>query len=387
MPYKLLFQPQSGASGDMLLAALLDLVGGERSFVRRFQSLGLDVKISIRESEEHHLRCKRVTVRTPAVSPIRRFADIRRFIQASPFSAEVKKRALHVFSAIFQAEAAVHHEQLKNVHLHELGADDSLVDILGFCYLWEKLEFCPIGFTTLVTGHGQIQTRHGRLPVPPPAVLKLIEGCRFQLGEVESELLTPTAAAILTRCGRQVAADEAFVPLRTGIGAGHRSWPGVPNILRAILCEERGPAAADEIWVLEFQVDDMSGELLAAFSQRVLASGALDVMMLPGLMKKGRPGYRVTVLCSEENRPQVVACIFAESTTIGLRLHRERRLVLERRQRKIRVASVPVRIKESYFQGRRVTRKPEMEDVWRLAENRGIPVKEAMQKIQESKDE
>lgn len=382
IPQSLIFQPASGASGDMILGALLDILGNEEEFVRRFEHLDLDVRIRVGNVTINHLNGKRVTVDVKSDSSLRQFSDIKRFLRSIPFSENVKKRALKIFENIFRAEAEVHGEILKDVHLHEVGADDSLVDIVGFCFLWEKLSFCPIFYTTLVTGKGQIRTRHGTFPVPPPAVLNLIRGKDFSLGEIESELLTPTGAAILVSHGTQLPPGHVIRPSRIGTGAGHRIFKESPNILRAILTETAEVPAGDQVWVLEFSVDDMTGEALAHFVETAMAAGALDIFIQSGLMKKGRIGHHVTILSPEERRDDLAALVFRESSSIGLRFHEESRLILQRREGSIRIQGMRVRLKISCLEGEPITIKPEFDDVAKFASAKKITLKQAMKKIE-----
>jgi uncharacterized protein (TIGR00299 family) protein len=382
MAQELLFQTTCGASGDMILAAMIDLLDCADEFKRRFETIGLPLTITVSAAEKNHLKCRQVSISAPAAAREATWSDIEAVIAASPFSLGVKDNARRIFARIFQAEADVHHSDLKNVHLHEIGADDSLADIIGFCWLWEKLDCCPLYFTTLVTGRGTVQTRHGLLPVPPPAVLNLIRGFEFCQGEVDSELLTPTAAAILTACGRQADGRHVLKALRTGCGGGRKTFDRVPNLLRVVLGERPARDMTDRIWVLEFNLDDSSGELMAAASERIFQAGAVDIFIGTGLMKKGRPGCHWTVLCGEPEREQVVAAIFRESTAIGLRQRLEERVILQRETRTVQVGASGLRVKICTWQGRPVNIKPEFDDVCRLAEERRIPVKEAMHLVQ-----
>jgi uncharacterized protein (TIGR00299 family) protein len=382
MAQELLFQTNCGASGDMILAAMIDLldVGGE--FKQTFENIGLAVTVTVAATVKNHLKCNKITIVSQAVSRPATFSDIETFIAATPFSPRIKANASRIFTNIFKAEAEVHGEELKNVHLHEIGADDSLIDILGFCWLWERLDFCPLFFTTLITGRGNIQTRHGLLPVPPPAVLTLIKGLEFRSGDIEDELLTPTAAAILTSCGRQLDSRHTVKALKIGNGGGHKTFAQVPNILRAILSEKESLAANDRIWVLEFNLDDSSGEMVAAAGEKITQAGAVDIFITSGLMKKGRPGFLLTILCAEAEREKVIAAIFRESTAIGLRQRLEERVILQRETRTIQVSGSNMRIKISSWQNRLMNIKPEFADVCLLADNKHIPVKEAMLLVQ-----
>jgi uncharacterized protein (TIGR00299 family) protein len=379
MARELLFQTLCGASGDMILAAMIDLLDAGTEFKKAFENIGLAVTVTVEDLEKNHLRCKQVTVAAPEARHGTTWPEIEAFIAASPFSPEVKERAAKVFKAIFAAEAAVHGDELKNVHLHELGADDSLVDILGFCWLWEKLEFCPIYFTVLVTGRGSIRTRHGVLPVPPPAVLRLVEGFSCRSGDIEEELLTPTGAAILTVFGRQADADRTARPLKTGCGCGRKTFASTPNLLCVTMEERDDVAPGDRVWVLETNLDDMSPELLALAAEKIVAAGALDIFIASGLMKKGRPGFQLTVMCHPRDREKVIAAIFSESTAIGLRQRLEERVILEREAKVIQVAGHELRVKVCSWQKRTMNSKPEFADVRRLAEDLGIPIKQAMQ--------
>lgn len=378
MGRELLFQTESGASGDMILAALIDLLDAGAEFKTMFESIGLDVAISVADTEKDHLRCKQVTIEAPPAAHAVTWTEIEAFIAKVPLSPRVRHDAGLIFRTLFEAESAVHGQELKNVHLHEVGADDSLVDILGFCWLWEQLEHCPIVFTTLVTGFGSVRTRHGQLPVPPPAVLHMVQGLVCRSGDIEDERLTPTAAAILTTFGRQAASRGSARPLRAGYGCGHKSFAGAPNLLRAILEEKEDARSGDGVWVLESFLDDISPELLAHACDRIVHAGALDVFIAPGLMKKGRPGFQLTVLCPDEAQDKVIAAVFAESTAIGLRRRFCERVVLERETRSLRVAGREVRLKSALRKGRAVNVKPEFDDVCRLAAELGISTKEAM---------
>jgi uncharacterized protein (TIGR00299 family) protein len=299
-------------------------------------------------------------------------------ITATPFAPRIKTNARAIFSVIFEAEAAVHGSELKHVHLHEVGAADSLVDILGFCFLWEKLDCCPVYFTTLVTGHGNIQTQHGLLPVPPPAVLRLVRGFLCRSGGIEGELLTPTGAAVLTAFGRQAGADRTSRPLKTGCGCGHRTFEAIPNLLRVVLEERDGAKANDRIWALECNVDDMEPEWLAAAADQIMSCGAVDIFIASGLMKKGRLGFNITVLCAENDREKVIDAIFRESTAIGLRQRLEDRVILERQTQVLLVQGREIRMKVSSRQERVLNVKPEFADVRRLADDLNITVKQAV---------
>lgn len=378
MARELLFQTECGASGDMILAAMIDLLDAGGEFKKTFESLGLGVSVSVEDTEKNHLRCKKVAVTAPAAVKAVTWSDIDAVIAASPFSQRIRANARKVFTAIFEAEAAVHGSELKNVHLHEIGAADSLVDILGFCYLWDKLDCCPVYFTTLVTGQGSVSTSHGLLPVPPPAVQRLVQGFSCRSGGIDDELLTPTGAAILTTFGRQRGAGRTASPLKTGYGCGHKTFAAVPNLLRVVLEDSGAPVVDDRVWVLECWLDDLSSEMLAQAAEKIVQAGALDIFIATGLMRKGRLGFQLTALCAAADQEKVVAAIFSESTAIGLRQRLEDRVVLRRETQTLLVRGYEVRVKVSSWQDRLQNAKPEFADVRRLADELNIPVKQAM---------
>ena len=299
MARELLFQTECGASGDMILAALIDLLDAGDEFKKTFENIGLDVTVTVADVEKNHLRCKQVTVAAPAAGHGDDLERDRGLHRRLPFFRRGQGQRARIFQAIFAAEAAVHGDELKDVHLHEVGADDSLVDILGFCWLWEKLDCCPIYFTTLVTGTGSVRTRHGVLPVPPPAVLRLVQGFACRSGDIEDELLTPTGAAILTTFGT----PGRRRPGRPAPENRLRLRPQDLRLRRPTCCassleERRGtrpPTTASGCWKPTSTTSAPS--CWPTPRKRSSQAGALDVFIASGLMKKGRPGFQLTVLC------------------------------------------------------------------------------------------
>ncbi len=393
MADKLLFQTSCGASGDMILAAMLDLLGPEESeeFCRAFpQKLGLDLRIESNTIEKNHLKARQLRVLPGQSRNLSHYHEIMDFIAGTGLSAEVRRRAAAIFERIFAAEGQVHGRDLQKVHLHELSADDSLVDVIGFCYLWERFSFCEILFTTLVTGHGEISTAHGMLPVPPPAVVELCRGFRCSYGRIASELLTPTGAAILTSWGRQIDDTESFIMRDFGCGAGERTFADTPNVLR--LFRLRGTAHEafldDEVSVLTCNLDDMTPEALAHLCDRAMAAGALDYFISPGLMKKGRAGFCLTLLCPPAAENDMIFLLLAGSSTLGVRRRVESRALLARSQEQVTVRGQQVRIKQSRaLDGSIIRCKPEAGDLSELAEKLGISWPEALKLVEKTLEE
>jgi uncharacterized protein (TIGR00299 family) protein len=382
------FDSLGGASGDMILAALLGL-GADRDELARLLS-SLDIgpfEIECTDVREHALAGLRVTVKVPAPhehTPHRRLRDIRDLLAASSLPQAAKDQATAVFERLAAAEAAVHGVDISEVHFHEVGAVDSIVDIAGACTALHLLGVQRVTAGPLPLGSGWVDTAHGRLPVPAPATVELLKG--FPVAECDEpfELVTPTAAALLTTWtqsgvsgpdarpaagpGRLLAASCAF---------GHRTLRHRPNILRARLCEvaDNAQPGADECLVLECNVDDTVPELLGSLVPRLLQAGALDAFTAPVYMKKQRPACLLTVLCEACRREDLLDLLFAETTTFGVREYTARRVTLFRRRVEVATPYGTVRVKVGTWKGRDVTRSPEHDDCARLAEARGVPVR------------
>lgn len=373
------FDASSGLSGDMILAALLDLGLPQARFKRSMGALGLPVSLSIREVKRAGLRGLKVdVVLKRAASKPRRLADIRSFIKKAKLSPAVKDRGLAVFESLFRAEAKVHGRALEEVHLHEAGADDALIDVLGSCFLLEELGISRVYCSPLNIGRGWIKTSHGVLPVPPPAVAELLKKAPVYSTEVERELVTPTGAAIITTLA------EAFLPFpeitydRIGCGAGGRDIPGFPNILRAFCGEARAFEPARKVYVIESTIDDANPQVLAHFLGTALKLGALDASLSPVVMKKNRLGSKLTLLVGIDRIDDLIAAVFRETTSIGVRYFPVERRVLERKRVAVRVLGQEVGIKVSSFAGSEVNARPEFADCLAAAKKTRFPVKEIL---------
>jgi hypothetical protein len=375
------FDAKAGLSGDMILGALLDLGASPAGFKAAMNGLKLPVRIKVREVERCHMRARKVDVLVQGRgSHGRHWADVERFIKKAALPAPVKANGLAVFERLFKAEAKVHGEPFDHVHLHEAGADDAFVDILGSCWLLETLGVGRVFGSPLNVGSGFVKTSHGVLPVPPPAVAEILKGVPVYSAHAETELVTPTGAAII----RTLA--EAFLPFpeivydRVGVGAGGRDLPGLPNVLRAF----SGPAAdfdpGKRVHLIEAAIDDSSPQVLAAFMDRALARGALDVSLTPIVMKKNRLATKLTVLAEAAALEDLIALIFRETSSIGLRHFPVERRALEREVRTIRVLGKPVRVKVARLEGRPVNVQPEYEDCLELARAKGLPLKDVLRR-------
>jgi uncharacterized protein (TIGR00299 family) protein len=370
----------SGLSGDMILGALIDLGVEPALFKDRMAGLRLPVDISVRRVRRGVLGALKVDVRVLRDTPRERaFSDIERLILRSRFSGGVKDRAVAIFRRLFAAEAKVHHRPLLKTHLHEAGADDALVDIVGCAFLAEELGVGEFFSSPLNVGSGWVKTSHGTLPVPPPAVAELLKGVPVYSAWVESELVTPTGAAIVATLAKSFTKFPELVYDRIGYGAGSRDFPEMPNVLRAFCGEARRFRREHHVYVVEATLDDASPQLLAHFLEQAFEKGALDATLSPVVMKKNRLGTKLTLLAPTDRMDDLIEAVFRETTSIGVRYHPVERRVLQRDVRKVRVAGRAVGIKVSSLGGREVNVQPEYGDCLRASRQTGRPLKEIVQ--------
>jgi pyridinium-3,5-bisthiocarboxylic acid mononucleotide nickel chelatase len=371
------FDASSGLSGDMILGALLDLGVEPDRFVRAMKKLRLPVRIAVREVRRSHLRALKVDVAVDRKRTVERtLGDVERIVAAAPFPAGVRNRARRIFRRLFEAEAKVHGRPLRAVHLHEAGADDALVDVLGSCWLADALEVGTFSCSPLNVGSGTVKTSHGLLPVPPPAVAELLREAPVYSAGAEVELVTPTGAAIASTLATSFVRFPEIVYGRVGCGAGSREIPGLPNILRAFLGETPVFDPAKAVHVVETTVDDATPQLLARFLDRALELGALDAHLTPIVMKKGRLATKLTLLATADRMDDLIRAVFRETSSIGVRSFPVERRVLEREVRKVRVRGKEIAIKVSRLDGEAVTIQPEYEDCLEASKRTQLPLKE-----------
>lgn len=375
-----IFDPFSGISGDMTLGALLD-VGVSADWLRALPvTLGLsDIGVRIRDVRRGDIACRKVDFDIPPQPHGRGIREIRALVAAAPVPDAVRQQADRTFTLIAGCEAEIHGMEPEEVHLHEVGAVDAILDVVGS--LWG---FHLLGVTTAFTGRvslgdGTVRAAHGILPVPAPATLKILEGIAVRPGpEGAGELVTPTGAALL-RVMTEGKAVPPYVPRRSGFGAGTKDFPDRANALRLILADAAdsvasGVASTESLVLLAADVDDMSPEYLAAAADRLRAAGALDVTLQPVVMKKGRPGSRVEVLSSAELADALEELMLIATTTIGVRRTAVTRRALPRRAAVVEVDGHQLRVKLVTRPGGRLTAKPEYDDVVRVAEATGRSV-------------
>jgi uncharacterized protein (TIGR00299 family) protein len=371
------FDASSGISGDMILGGLLDLGVDAALFKEKMAGLRLPVEIAVRRVRRGGFGAVKVDVRVKGHDHIERtFADVGRVIRRARFSTSVKDRALAVFKRLFEAEAKVHGRRFKEAHLHEAGADDALVDVVGAAFLLDELGIGDVYCSPLNVGSGWVKTSHGVLSVPPPAVAELLKNAPVYSAWVESELVTPTGAAVVSALAKKFTKLPELVYEKIGRGAGTKEFPEIPNILRVYYGEARSFDEAKQVYIVEATLDDASPQLLAHFLERAFEEGALDATLSPVVMKKNRLGTKLTLLAGADRMDALIEAVFRETTSIGVRYYPVGRRVLEREFRNVRVGGEKVGIKVATLGGRPVNVQPEYEDLLKVARKTKRPLKE-----------
>ena len=366
-----ILDPFSGIAGDMALGALL-AVGLDADWLRALPAqLGLeDVGVDIREVLRGELVCWKVDFRIPPQPHGRHIHKIRELVAASGAPDAVRAKADAVFWAIAAAEAEIHGTTPEKVHLHEVGAVDAILDVVGVIWGLERLGVLDVRCGVLRVGDGTVRAAHGLLPVPAPATLKLLEGHSVSPGpEGAGELVTPTGAA-LVRVLSSGPPPAVYTPVRSGLGAGTKDFAGRANALRVILADvEHVPSheGREQLVLLACDVDDMSPEYLAAVTDRARARGALDVVLLATTMKKGRAGTRLELLCRALDADEFERLLLTETTSIGVRRSDVSRVALARIESSVEVLGHAVRVKIVTLPDGGTRAKPEFDDVQRIA--------------------
>lgn len=334
------FDCQSGISGDMTLAALVDAGVDLAAVQAAIDSLGLpQCRLVAAEVKRKGFRALHITVEHESEHKHRHLHHITAMIDRSTLSARQKDLARRIFQKLAEAEAKVHGTTIEKVHFHEVGAVDSIADIVGAAVGLDLLGAERIVSSPVPTGRGFIEIAHGRCSVPAPATAELLTGLPLAPSEIEAELTTPTGAAILASLANEFGHLPAMKIQRIGYGAGTRDLATQPNILRLVIGEliesSTGP---DQVWVVETNVDDISGELIGYCASRLWEAGALDVYTTPIQMKKNRPGVILSAICEAADIEKIEAMMFRETTTLGVRRWPVSRKKLERRRHEVATA-------------------------------------------------
>jgi len=389
------FDSVGGASGDLILSSLVALGVDPSKIHRGLSSLSAgSFKLQVKTVSEHGFAGKQLSVKIKhSHHHHRHLDDILSMIRKSRLSPWVKNLSTQVFRKLAAAEAKVHGTTPDKIHFHEVGAVDSIVDIVGSCLALEILGVNAVTVNALPLGHGTVECEHGTLPLPAPAVVELLKKHPVIQVDEPFETVTPTGAALLMTWKEFLPAkpSASLAILKTGLGFGHHRFKNRSNSLRATLLENidadqdkalRADASGvalgaktDECLVLECNIDDTIPELIGSLCQNLMKKGALDVFTTPVQMKKQRPGTLLTVLCKPADRDRLVKMIFAESTTFGIREHLTRRTILQRRHITVMTPYGKVRVKIGSLNGRDITASPEHDDCVKCAAKHNVPVR------------
>jgi pyridinium-3,5-bisthiocarboxylic acid mononucleotide nickel chelatase len=368
------FQPVGGAAGDMTLAALVAAGAPLPEITASLRGLGVAFDLATERVEVNGIGALRTDIEYPHERSHRTFRDVRALIEGTELPERASSRALESFRLLAVAEGAVHNEDPEEVTFHEVGAVDSIVDVVGSCVALELLDAASVSCGPLPMGTGVVDTAHGPLPVPGPATLEILEGSPVRWTDERIETTTPTGAALMRSFtgGKFTDAAPPMTLHATGYGAGRARLRSAPNLLRAVVGELEGPEGAVEL--LEANVDDVSGELLGAAVERLLAAGALDAWLEPIVMKRGRGAYKACALALSDEREHLARLLMRETGTLGVRHHAVGRTVAGRRHVVVDLPYGKCRVKVGSIDGEDFVVAPEYADAVRLAGETGRPL-------------
>ncbi len=367
----------SGISGDMNLGAMIDLGVDKKYLLDQLNSLWLEGwELIVEKDQRHGITGTKVTVKQTKHEHIHRhLSDIEKIIDGSGLKAEDKTLSRKIFEAVAQAEAKVHNVPVDKIHFHEVGAIDSIIDIVGAAICFNSLGIDEVHVSAVELGRGSVKCAHGILPVPAPATVEIIKGIPVSKDGVNFEATTPTGAAIIATLGNCFEEKGSFKIEKCGYGIGQRENPERPNILRLFIGESDESSSVDNAIQIECNIDDMNPEWYGYISGRLFDSGASDVFYSSITMKKGRPSMLLSVICAKEKEKELKEIIFTETTTLGVRIFPFRKETLARKFERVNTPLGPVRIKRSFLDGRLVTEKPEYEDCKKIAKEKELPLK------------
>ncbi len=376
----LYLEPFSGISGDMMIGALLDLGCDFAELQNKLELLPLrGYQLSSQKCSRSGIQATKFDVQTGHSHSHRSLADIRQMIESSGLSAWVKEKSVEAFRRLAEAEGKIHGQPPDKVHFHEVGAVDSIIDIVGTMIAMEGFLPVQVVSSPVNVGQGTLECQHGIYPVPGPAAQELLKNIPIFTNSVTGELTTPTGAALLAILVERFEPRPAMKILASGYGAGTRQIPGNANVLRVSLGEGRTEldvSPEEEVAVMEAAIDDMSPQIYGYFQEQALGAGALDVYSTPIQMKKNRPAQKVTCVCAIRDIDRMAELFFRETTTIGIRYTLARRKTLERKFSSVQTGYGEVTMKISLFNGLPVNYVPEFEDCRRLAAEKGVALKE-----------
>ena len=374
----LYFDCFAGASGDMILGALIAAGVDRDVFQQQLALLGVDgYTIGFDKVDRSGITATYARVETRHEHSHRHLSDILKIIYESKLSNGVKERAAKIFSRLAEAEARVHNVAVDQIHFHEVGALDAIIDVVGAAICFELLGIERFVSSPFHVGSGTVDMDHGRFPVPPPAVAELLKGAPFYSTEIVGELVTPTGAAIITTVCNEYGPIPAMTLREVGYGAGTREYQKFPNALRVLIGEDESNASygVEQLWMLETNMDDISPQILGHVMERAFDLGALDCYFTPVQMKKNRPGVLLSILCRAPERAALTDLVFSETTTLGIRSYEVERRALQRKIVTVETQYGSIDVKVAQLNGHVLKAMPEYEQCREAARRANVPLR------------
>jgi uncharacterized protein (TIGR00299 family) protein len=381
----------AGISGDMILGALIDAGVDPKILHEATASLNIGASLNIEKVDRSGISSTKVHVLDQISPPKnhdstaphhhgRHLSAIKKIIQAANLSSEVKEKSILTFELLGASEAKIHNLPIEKIHFHEVGALDAIVDIVASTAGLHALHIDHWFSSPLNVGGGMIDCAHGRFPVPAPATSDLLRGLPTYSANVEEELVTPTGAALIRMLAPTFGQQPAMRVQQIGYGAGTYNPKNFPNVLRLSIGEtDESLQTTDTVTILETALDDLNPQIIAHVAQQALQQGALDVLCTPTQMKKGRPGTLITILCDPEKSAALQQLLFRETTTLGIRIRQEQRIILTRAFATVSTPYGEIRIKTGSLEGTQTNATPEFEDCRAAAAKHNVPLKQVIQ--------
>jgi uncharacterized protein (TIGR00299 family) protein len=367
----------SGASGDMILGSMIDAGLSLRLLREELKKLRIPtIRLKVKKVLKQGISATQVIVEGRSEKrPHRSLKEMLRIIEGSDIESAVKKKSEEIFRRIASVEAGIHQKPMEEIHFHEIGGLDSIVDIVGTVWGFQQMGIDKLYVSKVNVGTGFVECEHGTLPVPAPATLSLMKGKPIYSSDVEKELLTPTGAVLLTSLGSEFGKMPAMMVERIGYGAGRDDLPH-PNLLRLIIGIPAVTSGKERVTVIETTIDDMNPQFYDYVMEKLFEMEIQEVFLTPIMMKKNRPGTLLTVICPSEKLPSIIEFLLSETTTLGLRWHEEERERADREILTLETRHGKIRFKLAQWEGRVVNLSPEYEDCKRLASKKRIPLKD-----------
>lgn len=365
-----------GVSGDMFVGALLDTGLPPDKLKSELKKIpGLNYRLEVTKKTVHAMRATRFRVICGKKEPERTWKEIRELIRQSGLDSGAKEIGLKIFARLAESEGKIHGVAPDKVHFHEVGATDSIVDIMASAIGCQELKIGAFHFSRIPLGRGVTRSRHGPIPLPGPATLELVKGLPVQWIDLAAETVTPTGAAIIATLGSRFGEAPNMTVEKIGYGAGEKEFPDRPNLFRLVLGESEASWKQEEMLVMETNIDDMNPEFYDYVLDRLFAAGARDVFLSPIQMKKNRPGTLLSIIAEPARKDRLAEIIFRETSTIGLRYYPVARMILKRAASRVKTRFGTFKIKVIEEPGGTKRATPEYEDLRRIAQAKKIPLK------------